>query len=211
MSAPTLVLSKSTSPLEVADQNLLTQLEAKVESGMMEFALALSQIKSHKGGLLWRSQGYESFEDYCQSRFDFKKQHAYRLAAAGEFVSSLDTGMPLPIRESQVRPIINKVQDPAKRVEFWTELTAKENPKNLTATVIEAEVSEYCRKNGDAAKPSNRQIKASDSTTEEKLEKVREKCLVLIGRLEEAASDLPKGDEIRTLLKDVMLLVNRKR
>jgi hypothetical protein len=205
MKTPTLILVKPAILFTDEDQELLGQLEAKVESAVMEFAQALFRIKSHKGGVLWRSQGYESFEDYCQSRFDFKRQHAYRLAAAGEFVSNLDTAVPRPLWESQVRPIINKIKDPAQRRECWAELTARVEPSKLTASYVEAGAAEYCKKHGirKASQPAGlSKPSANDSSTQ-----ARDKCVALIEKLKIASSNLPESARIHRLLSKTADLI----
>jgi len=49
---------------------------------------------------------------------------------------------PRPIRESQVRPILNKLPED-HQVNFWEGLTEKEDPKNLTLDAIAGEVDNY--------------------------------------------------------------------
>lgn len=206
---PTLEIIQPTSKLVGVDKKLLADLESRVETGLRGVMEALHQLKNHKGGILWQSQGYKSFEEYCRTRFDFQKQHAYRLAAAGEFVSKLDTGTPLPIRESQVRPIINKIQEPEKRLAFWKELVEESAPESLTASEVEEKLKTFLKAIGGST-PKRAKSSSGDAQTS-KVELRRERCHTLIGRLQETCSGLPMEEEILEALKELQKLVNRKR
>lgn len=197
--------------LSPGDQRLLQQLESRVESGMMEFARALHEIRTYKDGLLWKTN-YESFEEYAQARFSYQKQHAYRLAAAGGFVSKLDTqspSAPKPLRESQIRPIINKLPE-EHHIPFWENITIDRPPSELTTEFVTAEVAKYQkslpsqeRRPEKKTKPPKRDRPAAD-------EIAREKSFEAIRKLKLAASDLPRFAEISDLLDKVSELVGRK-
>jgi hypothetical protein len=170
--------------------------------------LALHGIKNHENGKLWRAEGYSSFEEYCRSRFKFQKQHAYRLAAAGELVSSLDTGTPKPLRESQVRPILNKISEPKQRTQAWKSLVENHDPAGLTAPQVEAHVRDYVKQNN--LKPAEKKKKEpSMKARSSRLDRKRQKCHRLIERLEQECQELPSEDQIRHSLDSLKKLVNQ--
>lgn len=83
----------------------LEDLESKVSLGLRKFyeaGMALMEIRDRK---LYRSD-YQTFDDYCQQRWGFKRGNAYQLIAAAEVVSTLSAVADiLPISERQVRPL----------------------------------------------------------------------------------------------------------
>jgi len=198
--------------LSPSDQKHLQRLESRVESGMMEFAKALHEIRTYKDGLLWKAN-YESFEEYAQARFSYQKQHAYRLAAAGGFVSKLDTQsptIPKPLRESQIRPIINKLSE-EHHIPFWKNLTTDRAPSELTTEFVTTEVAKYQkslppqeRRPATKGKQSKRVKNATD-------EIAREKSFEALRKFKLAAASLPRFAEISDLLDKVSELLKRKR
>ncbi len=212
MPAPTLnIQTEIVRALSSADQKHLRALEARVESSLMDFAVALYEIRTYKEGLLWR-QEFGSFEEYAQARFSYQKQHAYRLAAAGEFVSKLDTlasSAPKPLRESQVRPIINKLPE-EHHVSFWKELVRGHTPEELTGEYIERRVKAF-----QATLPKT-EIKIAKKPKSLKLDeallqdRAKAKGLALVAKLEAAVSPLPRHSEISALLKSIAKLLKRK-
>jgi len=139
------------SSLSQEETLMLNELEKKVENSFLDTCRALCEIKNYKDGLFWKDR-FSSFAEYVKERFNYQIQHAYRLAAAGEFVrqieshnSSSTTKIPLPEKEIQVRHIINKIPE-KERLQCWEGLTSKCSPSELTGVAIEAEVVEFRKK-----------------------------------------------------------------
>jgi hypothetical protein len=84
--APTAAISF----LSEEDTLKLKELERKVENSFLETSRALCEIKNYKDGLFWKGR-FNSFADYVKERFNYQAQHAYRLAAAGEFVKQIES------------------------------------------------------------------------------------------------------------------------
>lgn len=197
--------------LSPSDQKHLQQLESRVERGLMEFAEALHEIRTYKDGLLWKTR-YESFEEYAHARFSYQKQHAYRLAAAGEFVSKLDTqspSAPKPLRESQIRPIINKLPE-KHHIPFWENLTTDRAPSRLTAEFVTAEVTKYQKSLPPQERRQETKVKQPKRVSPAADEIAREKSFEALRKLKLAASDLPRFSEISDLLDKVSKLLARK-
>jgi hypothetical protein len=160
--APTAAISF----LNQEDTLKLRELERKVENSFLETSRALCEIKNYKDGLFWKGR-FNSFAEYVKERFNYQAQHAYRLAAAGEFVkqieshnSSSTTKIPLPEKEIQVRHIINKIPED-KRLQCWQGLASKCSLSGLTGVVIKAEVVQF-RKSLPREKIHTRQRKPLD-------------------------------------------------
>ena len=126
----------------------------KNEGAMLETAQALRAIKSEK---LYRAD-YGTFEAYCNQRWDFSRQHGYRLIAFATEAEMSPTGDTKPENERQARaaisarkPIADKVLTPAPMVDVeptkptldneWNDATGMDAPpaprRELTKEQIE--------------------------------------------------------------------------
>ena len=145
--------------LKKADRELLAKLEDVVRRGLsasVHASMALYQIKTYKDGILWRSR-FKSFDDYCAMRWSYKKAHAYRLLAAGEFVHHLETEMAsagnqqskkpwFPRSESQIREILRLPPD--HRVEAWKLAVGEKSADELTAVNLAKAARQYAKQKG---------------------------------------------------------------
>lgn len=212
MKPPTLIReSPKASALTPADRELLAELESRVENSMMDFCRALAQIRDHKDGIFWK-RDHSSFQEYVRGRYGYGEQHAGRLVATGGFLLQLENSeskAPKPIRENQVRPLLNKL--PAShQIPCWEKITSNTPPAKLTGDIIAAEVVQY-RKTIPAAelnatKP-DRKPKKSFRPNEKK---VREQCHTLLAKLKLVTTGLPKVTTIHGLLKSVAELIDVK-
>jgi hypothetical protein len=121
--------------LDASEQADLAQLEAVVERGMNTFfdvGNALAAISQRK---LYRSE-YASFDEYCRTRWNMGRAHAYRMIAAAETVSPIgDKGLPLPTNEGQARELA-RVPEP-QRAEVWGKTLARTDGMPTAAAVRE--------------------------------------------------------------------------
>lgn len=179
----------------------LKRLEATVDRGVeatFEMWLALHEIRTYENGLLYRSQGFDTFEDYCRSRWDYAKSHAYRLAACGQFVATLSEfhspkgeSLPLPRSEAQIRPILELPED--RRLEAWAHAIEVAPPEELTGRIVAARVREFSGK------------KAPRKSTPEA------RALRALGALRAAVEGLPEAAEIGRRLRGVEGLIRKGR
>jgi hypothetical protein len=93
-------------PLSPPEQTRRDQLDAIIEqhvSGFAQTAIALSEVKRDR---LWRST-HDSFESYCEEKFDKCRSYSYELAAVGEALANLSdvSDSPLPGAFRQARPL----------------------------------------------------------------------------------------------------------
>jgi len=80
---------------------------------------------------------HATFEDYCKERWDFTRQHAYRLMEAAEVAGNLSPiGDNLPTAESQARPLTQL--EPEQQREVWGRVT--ESGDKVTASRVQEEV-----------------------------------------------------------------------
>ena len=189
------------------DKKKLEELEAKVERSAMDLCRNLAEIHNYKDGLFWKEHG--SFHAYVKARFNYGEQHAYRLVAAGDFISELEAStkkIPLPEKEIQVRHIINKIPEP-RRIQCWEEITQKYKPEEWTGDVIEAEVIEFRKTipkdELKAAKPASR-AKTKKKTGVREVKKMSKD---LLERLKKAVSSLTNAADILKGIKKVEDLI----
>ena len=117
------------------EAQMLKSCEAAIEIGQKTFidvGRALTTIRDQK---LYRAT-HDTFEAYCRERWNFVRNHANKQIAAAAFVARLGTGVPKPMNEAQVRPLLRFPPDVQPQV--W-ETVAKhllaDGKPQLTASV----------------------------------------------------------------------------
>jgi hypothetical protein len=127
-------------------------LERKVERAFYEAGLALRQLRDRR---LYRST-HQSFEEYCQDRFGFKRRHPYQLIDAANVVDNLIAGAPtegskmcaigaqkemltngeqiLPTSERQVRPLTKL--EPEQQREAWAQAVESAGGKVPSGRIV---------------------------------------------------------------------------
>lgn len=194
--------------LSLKNQDLLKKLEQQVTEGVkasITAAKALHLIRDHQDGVLWKSQGYKTFQDYCAATWKYAASHSYRLADAGEFVLELETHSPigeklcLPHNESQIRPVLELPKE--RRVEFWREKIIELGPDQLTTKTVTNAVEEFRTEKKIPPKPK-KVLKTP------KPEVLKERAVSALARLQTLVKKLPKGNEIREILAQVDSLLD---
>lgn len=93
-------------PLTAAERDRLGQLEAVVDNGLDTFRRVGAALTEIRDARLYR-QTHTTFEAYCAAKWGFGRAHAYRLIAAADVVSKLETaGLPVPQSEGQAREVL---------------------------------------------------------------------------------------------------------
>lgn len=104
--------------LTTIEINRLERLEEIVSKGMRSFVevgLALAEIQSSR---LYRAQ-YETFEEYCQERWQFSASRGRQLVGAVGALASLPAELPKPANSAQAEALA-RIADEARRAEVWT-------------------------------------------------------------------------------------------
>jgi len=79
-------------------------LEQALEKGIENFVDAGNALSEIRDKRLYRF-GFDTFEDYCQKRWQLSRSYAYRLIEAAGVVRNLSPIGNTPTHESQVRPL----------------------------------------------------------------------------------------------------------
>lgn len=169
--------------LPPAERKKLDKCEATIEKNLASFfdvGIALATIQKDR---LYREK-HASFELYCQQKWDFGRQHAYRLIDAAAVIQDLSPNGDsdkqfLPQTESQARALA-KIKEPKKRKEVWEDIVAS-HPK-FTAKVIEETVAQVLGKpkakaeggRGKAEEKKTAAKRAARDTLDADLDEIRE-------------------------------------
>jgi len=126
-------------PLTKAEKGRLQQFETAIGSGLASFVQVGHALSHINAGRLYREVS-DTFEDYCEQRWDLTRQHGYRLIKAAEcydlLKSKLLKGTRLPLNESQVRPLVENLKH-GQWVKAWKQVIADTSGVRLTAEAVE--------------------------------------------------------------------------
>lgn len=101
----------------------LQELETTIDSGLRAFVrvgTALTEIRNEQ---LYRPE-HDTFQDYCERRWEMSRGHAYRLIEAAEVVAKLREVSPkgdTPKHETHVRALAPLKDRPKEMAEAWRE------------------------------------------------------------------------------------------
>jgi hypothetical protein len=116
----------------------LKELETTIRGGLntfLEVGDALWEIRESR---LYKSE-FQSFEEYCATRWKMTRNYANKLIVAAKVVEDLGTDVPKPTSEAQAR-LLSQLPDPEDRKEAWKDasVTAKEEGSPVTKRHIDA-------------------------------------------------------------------------
>jgi hypothetical protein len=133
--------------LNPAERDELRALESAIERGLktfMETGEALARVRDRR---LYR-EGHETFEQYCQARWGFRREAADRYVRAAAVVPVLNpTGLAPPSTESVARELAPLLPEPDKMRAVWvavgpdaTAAQVRAEVKRLTAPTVADEL-----------------------------------------------------------------------
>lgn len=145
--------------------------EEIIADGMKSFLYVGQSLMAIRDERLYEEK-YDSFEAYCQKRWNFNRAHAYRLIEAADVVSELSpigdtetkkskqkTPIVAPQNESQARALATAADTPEERRQVW-EKVVETAPKNeagepiITAKLVSKVADEVVGPKNDSPKPS---------------------------------------------------------
>jgi len=119
----------------------LADNEAVIKRGLIqvwEVAAALADIREQKQ---YREAGFKTFEEYCETRWNFNRDYANKLIRGAEVVQNvqqnLDTRVSkMPSNEAQTRAIREATKEPAVQAEVWSQAVEDAGGEQPTAPQI---------------------------------------------------------------------------
>jgi hypothetical protein len=128
------------SPLTRSELSRMGQLEEVLQRNMQSFVEVGAVLKEIRDARLYRAS-HDTFEAYCQSKWDIKRAYAYRIMAASEVVENLSTMVDkLPTVERQCQPLASLA--PEQQQAAWIAAVEKAGDAPVTAKIVSAAVSE---------------------------------------------------------------------
>ncbi|MDH3976447.1 MAG: hypothetical protein OEV42_19455 [Deltaproteobacteria bacterium] len=150
---PTELALKMEKPLTKNEQKRKEELEGVIVKNLrafVEVGLALREIRDNR---LYR-KSHTNFEDYCQEMYEIVRRSADRYIAAAEVVEdlqnqtnwsqSVNSEIPLPLNESQVRPLVSL--PPLVRGDVWLEAVKATPNGKPTGRIVKKAVEEFTGK-----------------------------------------------------------------
>jgi hypothetical protein len=139
------VHDETNAALSVDERTEFQQLETVIQVGLQTFfevGNALMEIRDRR---LYR-EAHETFEDYCNQRWQFSKSQANRLIGAAQVVETLAPIGVIPKNEAQARPLTQLA--PERRAEVWQRAVATAPDGQVTAKHVQQVVDEVLGKAG---------------------------------------------------------------
>lgn len=128
----------------VTAKRTLIENEKVIERGQktfLEVGEALREIRDAKQ----YSKRFDTFEDYCKSRWGMSRPRAYQFIEASEVVTNLSTIVDkssLPKNENQARALASCADDDEDRAKVWEAVIKESSDKPITADVIKKKADE---------------------------------------------------------------------
>jgi hypothetical protein len=132
--------------------------EAIVQQDLKSFVEVGGALMRLRDQRLYR-ETHDTFEAYCQDRWELSKRHADRLIAAAEVISNLGPIGPKPSSESQARPLSGF--SPDQQREVWQKAVTTAPNGKVTAAHVESVAREY---RNDPEPESRRDWNLQDAT-----------------------------------------------
>lgn len=172
---------------EATQLNLAEGLIARHLSAFFEVGAALLEIKQRR---LYRA-AFSTFEEYCRTRWQLNRSHAYRLVEAAEIKTHLSPigDIPPPENECQVRPLSGLTASAAKKA--WKTAVERAGNKPPTGELVRKVVAEIGKK------PAQKRGATQQESWQRHVEPL----------LQEALKELKRGgrDQVEHLLNKAIL------
>lgn len=93
----------------------------------------------------WRDRyNHATFEEYCEQRWELTDRHAQRLMAAAAFAGEATyRSLPVPSRETHIRPLLERVDDDDDRIAVWRDVLASTNGAKIRAADVDDAISSF--------------------------------------------------------------------
>ncbi len=131
--------------LSVDERTDLQQLETVIQTGLQSFFEVGNALMEIRDKRLYR-ETHKTFEDYCNTRWQFSRTQAYRLIGAAQVVETLSPIGDIPENEAQARPLAQIA--PERRAEVWQRAVATAPDGQVTAKHVQQVVDEALGKTG---------------------------------------------------------------
>jgi hypothetical protein len=120
----------------------LLSLEAVIEEGLEIFRKVGTALLRIRDGKLYR-EGYKTFYEYCEKRWNVKKSHAYELMDAAQIATNIENSSApadkiLPQNEFQLRPLTQILPEDQPKV--WDAAVESANGQQPSFEQVQATI-----------------------------------------------------------------------
>ena len=188
--------------LAAGEKQELQQLETTIRAGHKASFSVGEALKTINDKGLYRGHG--TFEEYCLGKWSMTDKYAYKLIAAFEVTQVLTPmGDPLPINESQVRPLTRLKKN--QWVAAWKAIVKLAGGEPITAELVESYVQSKLDPAAKGRTKKQKKVKAG---------KIPARIKVMIGWINKARQKVKAGkiaglaailDRIKQRLKQLKL------
>ncbi len=197
-------------PLTEEERKMLQVHENTLKMFAGGFCSVGNSLKAISKDRLYREK-FATFDDYCRDQWGYSKTHAHRLINASNCVEALAAAVSpngdqrLPANESQVRPLVDKL-DSEKWPGAWQKVLKATEGKSITADEVEAVVSKMLGKSTDTTK-----AKTAAAAKEKKAE--AENTLTKIAKLVNKAltTKEPEVEQLKKVLEQIQGMLEVKK
>ena len=123
----------------------LNEREHRIETAERNAYLVRGQeLRAIRDGQLFRER-WQTFEEYCEERWELAKRRVYQLIGAADFAEKVHHGgLFVPARERHIRPLLERLQDDADRLAVWRSLLdTLDNVRQLKAQDVEDAIARF--------------------------------------------------------------------
>ena len=138
-----------TTELATAD---LAQCVAVIDENFEAYYLVGQALERIRDGELYK-QTHETFEAFCQQRWDVGRNYANKQIAASRVCARLGTIVPKPATETQARELNRLKEQYQSRVWQYVVDACKKEGMAITAARVKAAVDTFLADTGDAGEP----------------------------------------------------------
>jgi len=117
-------MSAATEVLSQTEKLVLAACEADIKEDVERFMRVGNALMRIRDGRLYR-ESHETFEEYCQDKWNMSRQYVNKLIAAKVVVDQMETIVSIdpPKNETQTRPLA-ELETPEEQAEAWEEAVA---------------------------------------------------------------------------------------
>lgn len=122
----------------------LQEREGRIERAERDGYLVRGQeLAAIRDGGLYRDR-HQTFEDYCDERWELKKRRPYQLIDAAAFAKKCTmVHVPVPARERHIRPLLERLQSDEDRIAVWLDVLGTMNGARLKTQDIENAINRF--------------------------------------------------------------------
>jgi hypothetical protein len=126
--------------------------------------------------------GYETFEEYCRKRWDYKRTYTFYLIESAKVMNNVHDCEQKPTNEWQVRPLV-KIKDPEVQLTAWQKAVETAPDGKITAAHV------YKIVKGMMTEPKNKEVLPGLAT------EARQLVNLAISQLDRIRDDDPRREK----------------